>query len=243
MEEPTFLPEEFIQDCMPCREKMRYPTMDRAVEHLRQRHFPSQPVASDELKRWVAASQRLWDYQICADAQTLIGTMLQHCTQFRILKNEIRDGVCVDGNFDASLYSLPSGLVKAFQRILILIVYVAHTCAIAYKRYESSRNNTSPLTFIDIYYIHHIENLGYKAEESFDTAKDDLMLMSGAGDYSRGIAHEAVGPEYIVMLLLNNLITRTNAEDALNLHRTYQEYAMRLVRVFIYYILITSTTA
>jgi hypothetical protein len=158
--------------------------------------------------------------------------MLQHCIQLRKLKNEIRHGVCVDGKFDDSLYRLPSGLVKAFQRILILVVYVAHTCSAAYKQYQRSRGDASPLTFIDTYSTHHVEILGYGAEGSFDTAKDDLMLMSGVDDYSRGIAYEAVGPEYVVTLLLNDLFARTNAEDALDLHRTYREYATRLVRVF-----------
>src|SRR5438034_5926056 len=114
----------------------------------------------------------------------------------------------------------------------MLIVYVAHTCSVAYKKYERSRDDASPLTFIDISYTHQIEFLGYGAEGSFDTAKDDLLLMSGADDYSRGIAYEAVGHEYVILLLLNDLLARTNAEDALNLHKTYREYAMRLVRVF-----------
>ena len=232
IEGPTFLPTEFIADCESCRTRTKYRTTSQALEHLRQHHFVSQPVSTDELKQWIANTQHLWDYQICADAQKLIDTMLQHCIQLQMLKDEIRHGVCVDGKFVDSLYSLPSGLVKAFQRILILIVYVAHTCSVAYKQYERSRGDASPSTFIDIYYTHHIEILGYGAEGSFDTAKDDLLLMSGADDYSRGIAYEAVGPEYVVLLLLNDLLARTNAEEELRLHKTYREYAMRLVRVF-----------
>jgi hypothetical protein len=232
IEAPAFRPTEFFVGCEDCRKRTRYRTTSQALEHLRQHHFLSQPVTTDELKRWIAHTRQLWDYQICADAQRLIDTMLQHCIQLQMLKNEICHGVCVDGKFADSLYSLPSGLVKAFQRILILIIYVAHTCSVAYKQYERSHSDTPPLTFVDLYYTHHIEILGYGAEGSFDTAKDDLLLMSGADDYSRGIAYEAVGPEYVVLLLLNDLLARTNAEDALNLHKIYREYAMRLVRAF-----------
>jgi hypothetical protein len=231
VEGPTIQPSKPMSECQQCNHRERYRTIIDAQAHLNRVHFASQPVSNEELLFWIADSKQLWDYQLCADAQKLVHIMLDHCVQLRKLKKEICHGVCANNVFDDSLYRLPSGLVKAFQRILVLTAYVAHTGYVAHRKYKNFREDAPPVTFLDTDQIHYIEILGYGAEGSFDAAKDELVLMSGAGDYSRGIGYEAVGPEYIMFLLLGDLCNRTYADDAINLPKIYQEYATRLVRI------------
>jgi hypothetical protein len=231
---PTIQPSKPISECQHCNRRKKHRTINDAQAHLRRVHFASPSVPNEELLFWIADSKQLWDYQLCADAQKLIHVMLDHCAQLRELKKEICRGVCANNKFDHSLYRLPSSLVKAFQRILVLAAYVAHTGHVAHRKYEDFQVNAPPVTFVDTDQTHYIEILGYGAERSFDAAKDELVLMSGAGDYSRGIGYETVGPEYIMLLLLHDLCNCNKIyadRDVINLPNTYQKYATRLVRI------------
>jgi hypothetical protein len=229
--DPTCFPVNPISDCEECRARKSYRTITQASDHLRKHHFLGQSVSVGELARWIATPQQLWNYQLCADADELLAKLLDHCTHLCTLKKEICYGVSNGGNFDSTVYRVPRGLVKVFQRILMLVVYVSHMGSTALKACATHSYDASPLTFIDSEHNVHLTQLGLGAEGAFDDAKNDLMLMSRTEDYSRSMSSEAVGPEYVLALLLSHLHTKTSAEDALNLVQRYGGFAARLVSV------------
>ncbi len=62
----------------------------------------------------------------------------------------------------------------------------------------------------------HLKSIGHAIEETVDKGKLDLTFMIRTQDYTQSIRrHEAVGPQYILAMVLGNLQRGVNCNDLL----------------------------
>ena len=222
-----------FQSCETCQEGHEYDTLADAVRHLVGHPYPEQLAEmakwEPDVERWVVKVTDLPFHMLQMDCEKLLKTVKDHCYHLRKQQQEIRQGVCKDGIFDFATYMLPLGLVTAFKRILMLVTYSAYMASVAYKNFKEWSLVSVATSYIDPDHKQHLIVLGYGAEGALDDAKSHLILMSRTGDYSHGIGYEAVGPEYVVSLLLGDLCGRTNGVEALHLLNFYQLHSSSLV--------------
>jgi hypothetical protein len=221
-------PNKSFKSCSQCLDGQRYSSVSEAREHLRLVHFGGLSVTDEFLGLWIVFGDHLWDYQIFSDTHTLLTRLSSHIDACLGPAKEITAGVSGVDGFDQDLYRVPASLVEAFQSLLVLIAYIGRTCAMI-RRSRKGKGGYGTLTLIDDAQTMHIQILGYGAEGLFEAGKNDLMLMSHAGEYSRAVSYESVGPEYVIGLLIESLAARTNRRDALNLGALYSEFALHLV--------------
>jgi len=221
-------PELEIKDCNTCLQRVAHPLLEDGVLHLRQKHFPHAEVSDKDLQEWIRRGDQVDAFQLQCDAKRLVDTILDHCNSLRAMKKEIVAGVCRDGKFESTIYRLPNGLVKAFERIVMMMAYSGYVVSFAYKTYQKSPGGFHP--FVEFDRIKHIIDLGYGAESAFEEAKSNLMMMSRVNEYSSSIQYDTVGPEYLLILLLADLKDRTTRRHKLNLIAIYQKQLDQLVR-------------
>jgi len=221
-------PNKSFESCSQCLSGQRYSSVSEAKKHLRLVHFGGLSVTEEFLGLWIVLGDHLWDYQIFSDAHTLLLRLSSHINACLELAKDIKAGVSGVDGFDQDLYRVPASLLEAFQGLLMLNAYTGRTCAMI-RRSRKDQVGYRPLTLIDDAQTARIKLLGYAAEGLFERGKNDLMLMSHAGEYSRAISYESVGPEYVIGLLIRSLAERTNRRDALNLGTLYGEFASHLV--------------
>ena len=228
-------PSEPLEWCRRCSGRHKYRSITDAENHLRREHFHHSPSIQDDiLRQWIVDSEQLWRYQRRVDGQQVLKQILEHCVNLQEFKKELCHGVTSSGTFDRSTYRMPASLVNAFKRISSLVIYssfVARSAHRTSKTYEDI--DSAPNSFIGGEYgllMHRLTYRGLAAEESMKDAKDHLMLMNQAHDYSESIGYEAVGPEFIMSLVMGDLCRRTNFQNGLELIKIYQEYASKLVR-------------
>ncbi|KIX02903.1 uncharacterized protein Z518_08846 [Rhinocladiella mackenziei CBS 650.93] len=220
------LPHPLLEECPSCIHWLSHPDMDTAIFHLRHVHFRNAEVTREELQEWVRKGDRVDSFRLRCDAKRLVDTVLDHCTNLRVLKNEVVAGVCGSGKFDSAVYKLPNGLVRAFERILMMMAYSGYAASLTLQAYRESPERFR--RFFESTHQNHIIELGYAAEGAFDEAKSNLMLMSRVNEYSNSIQYDTVGPEYMVLLLLAGLRDRGSKRNPLNLPKLHRKELSRL---------------
>jgi len=221
------VPEDELDYCSKCSQRKAYPLLGDALLHLRQKHFTSAEVSEKDLQEWIRRGDQVDAFQLQCDAKRLADTVLEYCSSLRAMKGEIVAGVCRGGRFDSTIYRLPTGLVKAFERILMMIAYSGYAASAAYVNYRESPGKFH--SFIEYGHIQHIIELGSAAEAAFEEAKTNLMLMSRVSEYSSSIQYDTVGPEFLLILLLADLKDRATRRHKLNLIGLYQNQLDKLV--------------
>ncbi|OAP54278.1 hypothetical protein AYL99_11379 [Fonsecaea erecta] len=219
-------PERDINRCDACRASQPYSQLANILEHLQKEHFLSATESEKGLKEWVRTGDLVDGFQLQCDARKVVGIVLDHCASLRALKNEIVTGTCHNGKFDDSTYRLPNGLVKGFERILMMVSYSGYAVSFALKAYQKTSRGFH--SFVAPDHISHIVELGYGAEGAFEEARSNLMLMSRAKEFFTGIQYDTVGPEYFLMLLLGDLQDRATSRHPLNLIGMYREQVNHL---------------
>ncbi|KIW34771.1 hypothetical protein, variant [Cladophialophora immunda] len=220
------LPELDINRCHDCLDQQSYSQLADVIQHLRASHFIATEVSEMDLKEWIRTSDEVAAFQLECDAKRLVDEVLSHCTSLRTMKNDIIAGTCRDRKFESSTYRLPNGLVKGFERILIMMAYSGYAVSSTHQAYRKSPREFR--SFMEIEHINHIVELGYAAEGAFEEAKNNLMLMSRVNEFSSSIHYDTVGPEYFLMMLLGDLKDRVSKRHPLDLIGIYQKQLDRL---------------
>jgi hypothetical protein len=117
----------------------------------------------------------------------------------------------------------------AFRKLVLFLVYASHIIDLVTKRSEAW---TSPnwMPYDDGVLgdkIMKIKCIGDSVEDAVDQGKLDLTIMLRTQDYTQSIKrYEAVGPHYILIMVLSNLQYGVECQD---LVEVYREYVARLV--------------
>lgn len=130
-----------------------------------------------------------------------------------------RDGVRTVGTDHNQRYRLPKALVEAFRKLILLLVYTSHVLDMVAERSESwTHPDWRPRDDAEILdEIVYLQSLGHDIEETVDQGKLDLTLMIRTQDCTQSISrHEAVGPQYILAMVLRNLQRGMNCSDLLD---------------------------
>lgn len=175
----------------------------------------------------VRKGDKVDSFQFAVRCFTACRHCVGHCPNLRLLKNEVIAGVCGNGKFDSAVYRLPDGLVRAFERILMMMAYSGYAASLILQAYQESPNRLRK--FFESTHQNHIIELGYAAEGGFDEAKSNLMLMSRVNKYSNRVQYDTVGPEYVALLLLAGLGDRGSIRNPLNLPKLHRKEFSRLV--------------
>lgn len=222
------------KECSACKingdDLAEFATPDAARAHLREQHFESGTAPKAELDRYIVPANRVIDFIACADGYRLMLKMLDHLGAIVELIDNIQEGVTSTGLFASSTYRLPLSLVQAFRQFLAWTIYAAHVASTTRSHYQAApKNGRKARRLIESGQMDNIVLYGTDVETSLSKAKNDLMLMSHAGDYSSSASYEAVGPAYVLLTLLRDLFERTNEKDGLNLLGVYKDYIDRVV--------------
>ncbi|KAH8802972.1 hypothetical protein F5884DRAFT_903578 [Xylogone sp. PMI_703] len=203
-----------------------------AFEHLRQVHFKSENGAfetpsTSELERLVKRVDRRSVERRAEEQLRVLKRCCQHLLNLQMESREIRDGVSTDDKVHQARYRLPKALVTSFQRLVMLLIYTAHVLDVIVKNSEGwlsthweSENDHEYMKAYD-----HMIFLGSGAEVNMEQGKLDLLQMIRLQDYTKSVSYEAVGPEYILSMVMHNLQGGINCKDLIDV---YKEWAERL---------------
>jgi hypothetical protein len=178
---------------------------------------------------WIRRHQPLADRRRCQEHVKILRNCCNHLNVIYKGVQGIRDGVCTIGMSHNPRYRLPKVLVVAFRKLILFLVYASHVLQLITKHSETwtSRDwrllNNRELSDK----ISNLQYIGGSVEDAIDQGKIDLTLMIRTQDYTQSIKrYEAVGPQYILTMVLGNLQTGVDCKD---LVEVYKEYVARLV--------------
>jgi hypothetical protein len=219
-----------LNRCSECKNRFQYKTKDDASMHLLKEHFPHdrQPPDRDTWP-WIRSHDALSDRRCCAKHMKILRKCGTHLSVIHRGIQEIRDGVCTLGMDHNPRYPLPKALVIAFSKLTLFLIYTSHVLQIVTERsahrtdpdWRSSDEDEVNLKIMSL------QDIGYSAENAVDRGRFDLTLMIRTQDYTHSIKrYEAVGPHYILAMVLKNLHSGTESMKVLEV---YKEYIARLV--------------
>lgn len=138
-------------------------------------------------------------------------------TEFR----EIRDGVSTDEKVHQARYRLPKALVVSFQRLIMLLVYVIYVLELVPKKLTARWEPEDDREYIKAY--NHMMLLGSGAEINMETGKLNLLQMIRLEDYTQSVSCVAVGPEYILSMVMDNLHRGIDCRDLVDVYKKWAE--------------------
>jgi hypothetical protein len=219
-----------LNRCPECKKKFPYKKRDDASIHLLKEHFPPdrQPPDRDTWP-WIKSHDALSDRRRCAEHMKILRKCGNHLSVIHKGIQEIRDGVCTLGMDHNPRYPLPKALVIAFSKLTLLLIYTSHVLQIVTERsglWTAPDWRSSDDDEVD-FQIMSLQQIGYGVEEAVDKGRFDLTLMIRTQDYTHSVKrYEAVGPQYILAMVLKNLHSGTESKKVLDV---YKEYIARLV--------------
>ena len=116
-------------------------------------------------------------------------------------------------------YKLPQPLIDAFIHIVMWLVLGAHALS----------SNNQPAGFQAFH--SNLETHGQQCRDYLQNAKYNLMSMTHMGKSQDEIAHEAVGGEAILAIVLENLSRDISIDGSFEVTEVYKRYTARLVSV------------
>lgn len=229
-------PQNPFSSCDECISNRVYRSKSEAFEHLRQMHFrPADNASTQELGHWIKKVDRLSVERCAAEQLRVLRRCCQHLFNLQTESREIRDGVSTDDKVHQARYRLPKALVESFQRLVMLLIYVAHVLEVISKNSErwlgprwEAEDDKEYVTARD-----HMVFIGSGAEVNMEQGKLDLLQMIRLEDYTQSVSYEAVGPEYILSMVMFNLQRGVNCT---NLVEVYKEWAERLVSSTLFFV-------
>ena len=75
-----------------------------------------------------------------------------------------------------------------------------------------------------------VEDSFFECKDSLLMARNQLLLMVHTADYRESAGFEAIEPEALLAVILNNLLNTSHAKGNLDLTEIYTEHAAKLVR-------------
>jgi hypothetical protein len=141
----------------------------------------------------------------------------QHLFHLQTESHEIRDGVSTDDKVHQAPYRLPKALVESFQRLVMLLVYVIYVLELVPKQLGALWEPEDDRKYTKAY--DHMMFIGTGAEVNMEKGKLDLLQMIRLEDYTQSVSYEAVGPEYILSMVMYNLQRGINCTDFVEVYK------------------------
>lgn len=209
------------QDCDRCRFGHVYREYKDAIRHVRIIHFGEvgntergARVSLGTLASWLRDEHQYRTDQRLELYTTYIEIALRHMIVILQKAKYIREGVIDVQVPDKARYMLPSSLVAALECVVILLLYTARSFAVAHRycnRFEeiqlSEEKETHGLAQLKSIRT-DLEAAANVAKESMEKAKRDIMLMTFTDVDTGTVSYEAVGAEYILLTVMENLFNR-----------------------------------
>lgn len=216
--------------CDECSGNRVYVKKAEIMDHLRDVHFLPESGSSDkpsatEMGHWIKSVDRLSAERCAAEQLRVLKRCRQHLLNLQTESREIRDGVSTNDKAHQARYRLPKALVEAFQRLVMLLIYTLHVFEVITNksgrwniyRWESEDDGE----YTEAY--EHMIFLGTGAEVNMEYGKLDLLQMIRLEDYTQSVSCEAVGPEYILSMVMQNLQGGINCTDLVDVYKEWTE--------------------
>jgi hypothetical protein len=222
-----------IVDCKRCVANTIYESQKAIREHLRTVHFNKSTDSKFPslliLSNWIKRLDQLSDERRLKEQMRTITACYSHLASMETEIQQIHEGVST--NDQSQRFCLPRAFVFAFQTLILLLIYTADVLQYIDKKSIDSRrswhwNPASDDELLDASV--HLERLGYDTQEALIRGKIDLKTMITTRDFAKSVTYEAVGPQYILAILLGNLQNGFE-NDIRDLWKVYKEYTDRLV--------------
>jgi hypothetical protein len=233
-------------ECKPCTVGAIYQTRDEAVYHVQSRHFRSRNarakdrVLDDEfLARWVRDDQQYRQDQRLGLYASYMDIALSHLRKCHSRALLLREGVAKSDKASSQRYKLPSALLKAFENVVMLMMYTALSFQLVdsfCKRLEEHLESKDKETHHRLLLEDARDNLdvtGTAALLLMSKAEQDLMLMAYT-EYDEGtVSYDAVGPEYVLATVMANLVEHPlhDGESIEQIHSSYYEKLVRPLKI------------
>lgn len=220
-------------DCPQCTAKTIYGSQKEVREHLRTVHFNQSTDLNypplDVLSNWIKRLDRLADERRCEEQMRILKACNDCLINLEKVVSQVRDGVSTQDQKHSARFRLPRSFVLGFRNLLVLLMYTVHilqsidkksTDWVHHWRWNPARDSQL------LEESAHLERIGYDSLEALEKGKIDLKMMITTRDFTRGVTYEAVGPQYILAMLLGNLQV---GPDSHNLWDVYKDYTDHLV--------------
>ena len=223
--------------CSECSTGREYRSEKDAMNHLRDMHYSdgileSAPASLEKVKGSVITLDQLWSHQCKLSSLKLLRDVKDHCVETDKMEKDIAHGVLKDGVLDSSVYRMPSAFVPGFENLVQLVVYAAFVakaaCAKADVQQETS--NSSIRLFVSSEQTTRLLILGFGLESSMVRAQHQLILMASTGNHLSRVGFEAIGPESIATVIMNNLQSRLYMNTDKDLLTIFRDCLSKLVR-------------
>jgi len=133
-------------------------------------------------------------------------------------------------------YVLPSSLVSSLECTIMLIIYTARSFEIVHRYCNHFQEYQESKEMEKIYLINlgriknDLEAAGSVAIESMERAERDIMLMTFTDVHTATVSYDAVGAEYILMAVMENMFNRP-LHGTEKIDEVYTSFIRTLVRV------------
>ena len=210
------------QDCENCRRGHIYREYRHAVRHLRQCHFRElgstegrrQQISEETLANWLRNEHQFRTDQRLGLYTTYLELSLDHMGTILENARYIREGVVNVQSPRTVRYLLPISLVSSLECAIMLILYTARSIEAVYRycnhfeeNLETKEKNERGLAQLKAI-RNDLKAAGSVATESMEKAKRDIMLMTFTDVDTDVVSYDAVGAEYILLSVMDNLFNR-----------------------------------
>ncbi|KAK2735190.1 hypothetical protein FQN57_001330 [Myotisia sp. PD_48] len=207
-----------IFDCPSCNGGQQYRTREKAFDHLLKDHFSaSASNISTVSPNWVMDLEEFSNFESREFIRNALKKLAGHCAELERLAFQIQHGVSDNGYFDKNTYRIPYVLVDSFRHLIMMVITAAFDAGIADNR---GRSRLAPQN----HESHWLNGyFGSSAEESMEGAKSHIMAMTNI-DAAHDISYEAVSPEYILALVMDDIRCRDSLGNPVNLDEVYRQF-------------------
>lgn len=218
-----------IEDCTDCAADNKiYKTRQEALDHL-SKHCNAGSDLSLLSAHWIMDVESHNIFLHRKEGLNIIDDINDCFTQLERLALQIKYGVSENGKFDRDTYRIPSCLVDAFERMFMKVILCADMASITCCNLEIQDGKAVPPASLRRSLLRASKYFGCQAEESMHEAKKQIAMMSCTSGQSDIVSYAAVGPEFVLSILMNDLRYKDSASNRVNLVELYQNYILKLV--------------
>ncbi|OQE44424.1 hypothetical protein PENCOP_c002G01146 [Penicillium coprophilum] len=215
-----------IADCVRCKKRETYSTREDAVDHLMQVHFRAEAVLKTTTS-WVMDKHQKLELEARRAGEAVIRALVDNCKYLEEMMSEIRYGVSGNGEFDRDTYRISKSLVRAFQHLLLMIVYAARGTQNALEKLQGHTSDDSPILLDRVSLLRQLQS-GAQAERSLRNAKREILLMTFTDDSSAIGTYQAGSPELVLATIMGDLRSRDSNNGKVDLVEIYRVYMLGL---------------
>ena len=227
-----------LASCHECSTWYSYRRRKDAMDHLWENHcseaisLEKSTASKKKLKESIVKLDQAWSHQCKISSLRLLRDIKSHYVEVVKLQKDVAHGVLKDGTFDSSVYRMPSAVVRSFEYLVQLVVYAAFIADAACARAEAQRGRSvNRLTlFVSSKHAQRMLILGFESENSMMQAQHQLVLMTNTRNNASRVGFEAVGPDFIATMIMNNLHSTLHMSNGQDLLTIFRDCLSKLVR-------------